>query len=180
MRSSGQIPTEPAVRSVSLDALTRRYRAALMRFFSKRVPQLSGESEDLTQEVFMRLAQRAKGEEIANVEGYLFQTASNVLRDRLRRGAVRHAHLHIPFDQLLHADADISSEQIIESQAELAIVIAAINRLPELTQRIFVLHRFEGLTQVEIARRLGLSLSWIETHIARGLAQLIEETRRYS
>src|SRR5688572_14856250 len=58
-----------------LEALARRHQPALRRYFERRLPHIGAEADDLVQEVFVRLAQRADRDEIANVEGYLFQVA---------------------------------------------------------------------------------------------------------
>ena len=73
-----------------LDALARRYRGALLSYFSRRMAN-SSHAEDLTQEVFVRLARHRRVDDIAHMEAYLFQTASNLLRDHARR-EVTHRH----------------------------------------------------------------------------------------
>src|SRR4051812_36637589 len=73
-----------------LRSLSLRYRAPLWGFFEKRVRGIApADIEDLVQEVFLRLAQRADLGEIGQIEGYLFQTAANLMKDRARRQAVR-------------------------------------------------------------------------------------------
>lgn len=166
-----------------LDALARHFRPALKRFFEKRVPDIGTEAEDLAQEVFVRLAQRdgsgddASPAEIANIEGYIFQTAASVLGDRARRRAVRHAQAHVAFDPAVHGAEDFSLERVYSGRQEVAAVMAALAELPPQTREIFMLHRFEGETQPEIARRYGISLSWVEKNIMRAMAHLIARLR---
>src|SRR6266849_1126970 len=82
--SSGE--DKEAFRS-ALDRLARRYYAPLASFFRKRTRDT--EVQDLVQQVFLRLAQHRKFGEIRNAEGYIFQTASNTLKDHVRNTAVR-------------------------------------------------------------------------------------------
>lgn len=63
-----------------LDAMNTAYRPALVSYFARRIGTMA-EAEDLTQEVFMRLA-GANLESIEKPEAYLFSIASNLLRDR--------------------------------------------------------------------------------------------------
>ena len=77
-----------------VETLAVRYRGALERFFARRAARL-GDTEDLTQEVFLRLASRTASEPIERVDGYIFQTASSVLTDRARRVAVRGGDRHV-------------------------------------------------------------------------------------
>src|SRR5882724_5474581 len=72
----------------ALDRLARRYYAPLASFFRKRTRD-TAEVQDLVQQVFLRLAQHPEIGEIRNAEGYIFQTASNTLKDHVRNTAVR-------------------------------------------------------------------------------------------
>lgn len=166
-----------ADRQQFLDRLARRYSRALNRFFERRAPRLSSEREDLTQEVFARLAQRSSGEEIAHAEGYLFQTAASVLTDRMRRLSARRSDEHVEYDENEHAVEDFSAERVLAAREQVEMVVAALEDLPERTRFAFVLHRFEGLRQQEIARRLGISVSAVEKHIVRALDHVSSATR---
>ena len=70
-----------------LAEINRTFRPALMAFFLRRLRN-HAEAEDLTQEVFMRLA-AAKSDQVKSADAYVFRTAANLLRDRSRREKVR-------------------------------------------------------------------------------------------
>lgn len=155
-----------------VEALAVRYRAALDRFFARRAPNLRSDTEDLTQEVFLRLASRSEGEPIERVDGYIFQTASSVLMDRARRQAVRGGDRHICYEEDVHAVEDFSPERVLMAREQVAMVRTVLERLPERVRAAFVLHRFEELGYAEIARRLGVSVSSIEKYISQALKEL--------
>jgi RNA polymerase sigma-70 factor (ECF subfamily) len=165
-----------ADRQQFLDGLARRYSRALNRFFERRAPALGSEREDMAQEVFERLAQRGPGEAIAHAEAYLFQTAANVLTDRIRRRSVRRSNDHVQYDENAHAIEDFSAERVLAAREQVEMVVAALEDLPERTRFAFVLHRFEGMKQAEIARRLGISVSAVEKHIVRALTHVRART----
>lgn len=79
------------------ESLSQRFRAPLLRFFEKRIGKHS-ETEDLAQEVFMRLASSERIDAVEHMEAYLFKTASNLLRDRQRRLSVRAFDAHEPYE----------------------------------------------------------------------------------
>ena len=58
------------------------------------------------------------------------------------------------------------------AQDELQRVLAAADHLPEPTRTIFRLNRLQGLTQAEIARRRGVSVTTVENHVRAALQRL--------
>jgi RNA polymerase sigma factor (sigma-70 family) len=155
-----------------LETLSVRYRGALNRFFESRAPQLRNDAEDLTQEVFIRIAKRGEGEPIERINGYVFQTASSVLTDRARRRAVRGGDGHVGYDEDQHAIEDFSPERVLLAREQVAMVRTVLEQLPERVRAAFVLHRFDELGYAEIAKRLGVSVSSIEKYISHAMKEL--------
>ena len=155
----------------TLEALARAYGPALKRFFEKRILE-HADVDDLVQEVFARLAKRAEIASIDNVQGYVVETAANVLRDRIRRRTVRAARAHVEYDDAAHAPEDFSPERVLLGKEMLKSLVSAIQELPERTRTVFVLQRFEELSYAEIAARLGVSVSAVEKHMMKAHAHL--------
>lgn len=155
-----------------LAARSRTLRGALTRYFQRRLPN-THEVEDLVQEVFLRIVRRGDSQDLDRFEGYVFQTAASVIKDRFRRRRTRMSERHVVFEPDLHGQTDISPEETILAREALSATTRAIMALPERTRTIFVLRRLEGLSHPEIARRLGLSLSTVEKHIQRAAKQLL-------
>lgn len=158
-------------------ALSARFRPALDRYFRRRrLP--SADIEDSIQEVFVRLSRRRGLAGMANVEGYLFETAASVAIDLQRRATVRHSGAHDPYDEQLHAVAELAPDQVLEGKQALQQVLSGLLELPERTRNVFLLARLEGLRHAEIARRLGISVSAVEKHVLKAVAHLGERMRR--
>ena len=155
-----------------LEALAVRYRGALNRFFERRAPQLGSESEDLTQEVFVRLASRRSNDRIERLDAYIFQTASSVLTDRARRRATRCADQHVEYEFCPELIEELSPERVLLAREQVEIVRTVLENLPDNIRAAFVLHRFEELGYSEIARRLGVSVSSVEKYISHALKAL--------
>lgn len=155
-----------------LAARSRTLRGALTRYFQRRLPN-THEVDDLVQEVFLRIVRRGDSHQLDQFEGYVFQTAASVIKDRFRRRRARMSDSHVAFEPDLHGQSDISPEQTVLAREALRSTTRAIMSLPERTRTIFVLRRLEGLSHPEIARRLGLSLSTVEKHIQRAAKQLL-------
>jgi RNA polymerase sigma factor (sigma-70 family) len=172
-------PDEAAVQGRFLAERSESLRAALMRYFRRRLPAGSGEAEDLVQEVFLRIVKRGDSAGLEHFGGYVFETAASVIKDRQRRRHVRAADQHVSFESDLHASATPDPERAFLDQEALRWTTRTIMALPERTRVIFVLRRLEGLPLKEIAKRLGLSLSTVEKHIQRaGQALFAERNER--
>jgi RNA polymerase sigma-70 factor (ECF subfamily) len=151
----------------------QEYVPVLRRYFARRARP--DDIDDLVQEVFLRMQSPLALPAIEHLERYLFRVASSVLTDRARRAAVRHELKHESLEELHHPVEERSPERVILDQEALERVVAAIERLPERTREVFVLHRFEERTCNSIAGQLGLSISAVEKHIMKALVALHDE-----
>lgn len=157
-----------------LTALSRRLRPALMAYFIRRLRN-HAEAEDLTQEVFLRLADR----EIRSLEapeGYVFRTAANLLADRARRNKVRVDGALSLWE--VEAGIDLlDPARIAEGRESLAALEAALRDLPEPTRSIFILYRLENADRQALGQTYGLSRGQVDRQIAKAMAFLIARVR---
>jgi RNA polymerase sigma-70 factor (ECF subfamily) len=142
-------------------ALLERLRPSLLRFFVRR-SRSAADAEDLVQEVFVHLARHAGGEPIRYPERYVFRIATNVLRDGLRRGAVRRSGDHVSLQDIDEEAEAPSAERVYHGEKLLEQVLGVLDELTPKCRTTFLLQRFEGLSYSQIARRMGVSRSAIE------------------
>jgi RNA polymerase sigma factor (sigma-70 family) len=162
-----------ARRWTELDA---RFRAALFAYFMRRVRDRS-EAEDLTQEVFVRLARQSEQPEA--VQAYIFVTAANLLKDRARQRLTHRAQAHRSLDDIA-ADANSSPglvedrdpERVLAGKDTLREFVGALEALGERTRDIFILSRIEHMHQRDIAKLFGISVSAVEKHVMKALNHL--------
>jgi RNA polymerase sigma factor (sigma-70 family) len=160
---------------LDLDRLYRRERPYLVRFFARN--RASGsDAEDLTQEAFLRLARAAQGAEgIARPVGFLRQIGRNLLRDRANSAAQRYTS--VAFD----AENDVSDQNELgrlEARDSLRRLEAAMYLLKPRTRQVFLAHRLDGFSYVEIAERMGLSVKRVEKIMAEAISQLTRQVER--
>ena len=170
------IPSELQGNSL-LDFLARRYYAPLLSFFRKRTHN-GAETQDLVQQVFLRLAQSRQQGEIHNPDAYIFQTAANALRDHYRRLTVHNRFLN---EAMVTSDgdaSDLSPERIVLAKEDLARLADGLRELPERTRDILILRCFDGLKNAEIAQLHHISTRSVEKHIAKALAALSKSIDR--
>lgn len=148
-------------------------RGALRRFI-RRLTRGSSDAEDIVQEAYLRLLERPPRErEGQGSAGYLFVIARNLVRDRGRRTERedrRAAALRVLASQLGETGAGLDELVFVEQAGE--CMRQALAELPERTRQAFLLYRVEGLSQREIAGRLGVTMRTVERDVAVTLAHL--------
>ena len=149
---------------------------ALVAFFVRR-GRSTAEAEDMTQEIFMRLA-AIDLEKIDRPEAYLFTMASNLIRDRARRNRVQ-AGIREEYAQQPGLGVEyLDPHRIAEGQQMLQALEAGIGELPERTRHIFILYRVENVALKTIAAEFGITVSAVEKHVRRAMRHLIERLGR--
>lgn len=157
---------------MQLDVWVRQYGGALRNYFRRRAPN-HADPDDLTQEVFARLARRGNLTEIQTAEAYLFQTANSVLIDSLRRTEVRGGPAHEEFEDGRHGAESLDPERVLIGKEAVERMVSALYELPLPVRQAFALYHFEEFRHSEIARRLGISVSTVEKYMARADAHLL-------
>lgn len=139
----------------------------------RRKLQNPEDAQDAAQEVFLKLWKREQeGALRAEADAYLHTAANTVVIDLHRRRKAHAADRHLELDTLDDADLPSAVGGADESaywREGLALLVDSIEKLPELTQQVFILYHFNGMDHNEIARRLGVSLRSVERHMAHAL-----------
>ena len=152
--------------------LTRYYRE-LLNFLSRAVNDRHA-AADLAQESYVRvLALQQSGQHVAEPRALLYRTARNLVIDQHRRSAVR-GQMHdtdldddggVDIVDSLAAPAASEPETAAMSAQAVEAMLAVIAQLPLRCREAFILHKFDGLAQAEVARRMGISVTMVERHI---------------
>lgn len=134
--------------------------------------------DDIIQEMYARLASLKNLENIQHPRQYAAQTAISIALN-----LVRHARVvpMIPigdFEELELVSAEPSPERTINAQEELRELERSLQELPPLCRTAFLLRRVEGLSQKEVAEKLGISVKTVEKYMARSVRFLIQTYAR--
>lgn len=154
-----------------INAYAREFQPALTAFFMRRCSS-PDVTQDLVQDVFIRLLRRKQTGEIDHPSAYVMQTASSVWNDHLRAGQVRHVGSHDEYDDINHSPEGFSPERVYEGREAIDRILAALSELPERTQDIYLLCRFDGYKRHEAAKRLGISVSAVDKHLMTATKQV--------
>jgi RNA polymerase sigma factor (sigma-70 family) len=156
----------------SLGALHARFAAPLQRFF-RGYRLNSADVEDLTQDVFVRLAGPTAQTELLKPDAFVFTLARNLVRDRARRSHTRAASMRVDMADI----GDLSChrptpEEALELQQSLQRADLVLAALKPRTRQAFELHRVHGNSYAEIATEMKISISMVEKHIMAAILAL--------
>lgn len=167
--------TEADARGV--EELWRELHDQLLGFISRRVPRPE-DAEDILQEVMLRIHRH--GDDLAKVDrvtSWVYRITTNAIADHYRKPAFRELPsgeaTDVP-EPLETAPPAVSAElDAAELRAELSGCLRPFTaRLPESYREAIELTDFQGISQVDAAGRLGLSVSGMKSRVQRGRGQL--------
>lgn len=162
----------------ALAAIYDRYRLILFGLIL-RILHDRQEAEDVLQEAFLQVWRRATDfdESRGRAFTWLVTIARSRALDRLRSlGSRAKLADEVVAHSLGDAAGDAAADALRSEQG--VIVRRALAELPEEQRQALFLAYFEGLTQSEIADRLGDPLGTVKTRMRSGLIRLRELLRQ--
>jgi RNA polymerase sigma-70 factor, ECF subfamily len=170
---------------MSADGLLARVSAGDDRAFSRLCDLFAGPvlgealrhladraaAEDVTQEVFLRIWKNAHAfdPERGSAEAWIATIARNASRDALRRRAT------VAVDESAdRADPSANPPAEVSDAEESLLLQSAVASLAPPLREVIELAYWQGLSQTEIAERLGDPLGTVKTRTRRALALLAE------
>jgi RNA polymerase sigma-70 factor (ECF subfamily) len=161
-------------------ASLEQLRNAIRAFVLSKVkdPALA---DDVTQETLIRLHKKSGSLRDADrLHAWVFQIARNAVADHFRA-----AKPTDPFDERLHApptnltpSETVTAEEETLQQNLAAYVRSVVDLLPDIYREALQLTEFEGKSQVDLARQLGLSTSAAKSRVQRARAMVREQIER--
>lgn len=157
-----------------LEAIFLENRASLLRFLRAR--GAGDESEDLLQEIWMRLSEKTLGP-VADPLPYLYRMANNLMldrhRSRVRREKREQDWTEDTVDTATGAAPDAPADDRLIHAQSLSQVEAALRALGPRVEMVLRRFRLEGVGQKQIAEELGVSLTTVEKDLQKAYRALM-------
>lgn len=145
----------------------------LRAFILKRIPNPSM-AEDILQDVFIKIHENIDAvENNTKISSWIYQIAKNSIIDYYRRNKVKLTDIQAFSERELNAVADI--DIILENEHERSVASGLqkmINALPEKYAQALTMVEIQGMSQVELARKLNISPSGAKSRVQRGRVML--------
>jgi RNA polymerase sigma-70 factor (ECF subfamily) len=152
-----------------------RLRTAIRGFVGSRIRDPAS-ADDITQNVLLKISTHL--DSLANserIEAWAFRIARNSVADHFRAAKPTEE-----FQEELHREMNAASDSetvISDEEARLRSEIAdyirsVVEALPPIYREALLLTEYDGLSQVELAERLGLSVSAAKSRVQRARAMM--------
>jgi RNA polymerase sigma factor (sigma-70 family) len=145
----------------------------LRAFLARSLPHQDDVS-DVVQETYARLLalSPARRGAVRTWRAFLFATARNVAMDHLRRREIVSLDA-LPeisaADVVLRAGEERRPDELVNLTQERLLLARVIASLPEKCRQALILRKIHGLSQKEIALRMGIAEHTVEKHLSHGV-----------
>jgi len=160
----------------------------LKRYFVSYSPRLTNyavrfvtsreTAEDIVQDCFMHSWEKMEQFDFIHLKALLFTMVRNKCLNYLKHKNVvnlfkgHYVHEAEGDERIYHYDFDFGQDKLplyeeLEKQLQIAV-----DSLPEKCRKVFVMSRFDGFKNREIAQKLNISTTSVEKHIRKALSSL--------
>lgn len=176
-------PFDPARDAALLRRIRERDEGALSEFYdlhatfvyslARSVVRDEGDAEDIVQEVFFRVWERADAFDPSrgSPAAWLTTLARRLAIDRTRSRSFRARGREAPID-VVAASVSHDGGAAVTLSAEANEVLAALDQLEPAYRDVIRLSYYEGLSHSGIASKLGTPLGTVKSRLREGVTQL--------
>jgi RNA polymerase sigma-70 factor, ECF subfamily len=151
--------------SISTESVWQAFHEPLGQFIRRQARDESA-AEDILQDVFVKIHTHIDSlKDERKLQGWLYRIARNAIYDYYRSQRPT-AELSETLDLLEELPEDDMERELLPCLAEM------VQRLPDDYRQALILTEYEGLTQKELAQRLGISLSGAKSRVQRAREKL--------
>ncbi len=147
---------------------------ARLNDFAKNVVKDDAISQDIVQDVFVKIWENKSGIDSINLEAYLFRLVRNRCIDYIKHlkvvnNRMQEIQITSKYEELYRIDFVGNEPYILIEQELKAKIEKTIQHLPDRCREVFILSRMEGFKNKEIAEKLDINIKNVERHLNRAL-----------
>lgn len=164
-----RIPKKSDIRHSAVSDAFKKHQSALRAFVSRMV-SAPADIDDVTQETFLRAFNAEKSKDIDQPKSFLFTIARNIVLSEISKKSNKLTdHIEdLEEIEVLFGEDQVKAE--VEAEETFGLYCRAVDSLPAQCRRVFLLRKVYGLSGKAIAQRLGIAVSTVEKHLAKGVS----------
>lgn len=152
--------------------LYERHRTSLYRYMRRQLMYSEAMLDELYQDVWLKIINSKLQYKVkASFKTYLYQIANNTIKDHFRRESVRKIMSNIEHDSEV-VDKSLLPEDLVEKSNLILKFKALLNELPQQQRDVFLLREEAGLTSVQIADVMQVSVETVKSRMRYAVARL--------
>ena len=156
------------ITSEEIDQLYQDTSDELRRLLVRKLGDEEG-AEALAHDAYLKLIRIKHNQDVGDLRRYLFSMAVRLALNVLRKRKMDSQYYGVAEGARGLSSRDSSAYKVLLDELRQESLKESLSQLPERTRYIFLLHHLKKMTRADIARRLHISKSVVDTHI--GCAQ---------
>lgn len=148
---------------VAFEVVVRRYRAELLRYCRRLIPDVANAEDTLQQTLLQAWRALKTGAEVRDIRAWLYRIAHNVAISHLRAADAEP-------QEIGDAPGSLDVDDLVEQRLRAREALAGIASLPRLQRQVLVSTTLDGASHEEVATALGLSNGSVRGLIYRARA----------
>lgn len=121
----------------------------------------------------MRVYEGARTHRPESPRAFVITIARNLLIDHARRAQIVSIDAFADLEDLASSD-ELTPERVASGRQDLRSLMVALDTLPPRCRAVVELRKIDGLSQREVADRLGIAEDTVEKQISKGMRLLAE------
>lgn len=134
-------------------------------------------AEELVQNIFISLWEKRLEADIQNLPAYLFGSLKFGVMNHIRKQVMENKY--IEYKNLNYSENHQDTASQVDLNDLSGLIEKGINSLPEKTQEVFRLSRYEHQTTKDISAELNISEKAVEYHITRSLKRIKQYIKNF-
>ncbi len=134
-------------------------------------------AEELVQNIFISLWEKRQDLQINNLQAYLFGALKLSVINHIRSLVMENKYME--YQTLTYSENHQDTANLVDLHDLSSIIEEGINSLPEKTQEVFRLSRYQHQSTKDIATGLNITEKAVEYHITRSIKRIKEYIKNF-
>lgn len=153
-----------------MDEIIITYRKRVFGFLFNYI-KVRSEAEDLTQDVMVKLLEnKDKFGEVRDMDSYILTIAHHVVMDHFKKLKKDKEYKEKVWESMKRSERPVL--RTVYQNDFMENIEQALSQLPDRQQIVFRMNRLEGLSMIEIAKKLDISPFTVKNHLTEATRKI--------